>query len=198
MTLPKYDKSKRRKGFEQLPKGAYVIKILNVKEEPRRYEEGRQLTISFDIAEGEYKDFYAGQYRANSNEDKTWPYDAVYNLKIPNDNDKEYIWSDWNSFFSDLEDSNNRFVFDSVHVDDLKGKVIGGKFHIWQQEKNGNIYDHTKLRWTCVADDVRNGTAGQMPKDKLITSFGSRPETPETPVGTFVNFDPEKEGLPFA
>jgi hypothetical protein len=46
--------------------------------------------------------------------------------------------------------------------------MIGGKFYIEQSEFNGNIYDHVRFRWSCVADDVRNGKAGQLPKDKLI------------------------------
>ena len=53
-------------------------------------------------------------------------------------------------------------------VKTLKGKLLGGKFHIEQSEYNGNVYDHTKLRWTCVADDVRQGKAGKLPADKLI------------------------------
>jgi hypothetical protein len=57
-------------------------------------------------------------------------------------------------------------------VKTLKGKLIGSKFHIEQSEYNGNVYDHTKLRWTCVADDVRQGKAGKLPADKLIESRG--------------------------
>lgn len=34
MALPTYDKTKRRQSFQQLPKGAYVIKIKGAKEEP--------------------------------------------------------------------------------------------------------------------------------------------------------------------
>ena len=94
--------------------------------------------------------------------------DAYFRLSVPDDNAKSYIWDNWNTFFADLEDSNNGFVF-AGDVGTLKGKVIGGKFHIEQSEYNGNIYDHTRLRWTCVADDVRNGKPGKMPNDKLIT-----------------------------
>ena len=60
MALPTYDKSKRRTSFKQLPKGAYVIKILGAKEEEGNY--GPQVTIAFDIAEGEYKGFYQNQF----------------------------------------------------------------------------------------------------------------------------------------
>ena len=165
MALPTYDKSKRRTSFEQLPKGAYVIKILGAKEEEGNY--GPQVTIAFDIAEGEYKGFYQAQFDRNTNEDKKWPYDAVFNLTVPQDDSPEWIWRNWNSFFADLEDSNKEFVFDG-DVKKLKGKLIGGKFHIKQTEYNGNVYDHTKLKWTCVAEDVRKGKAGKMPQDKLI------------------------------
>lgn len=177
MALPTYDKSKRRKSFQQLPKGAYVIQIKQAKEVQNKNSNGSHIAIVFDIAEGEYKDFYRKQYDANTNEDKKWPNDAVYRLIVPTDKSETYAWTDWNSFFADLEDSNNGFVFNN-DLKTLKGKLIGGKFHIEQNEYNGNIYDHTRLRWTCVAEDVRTGNAGQMPKDKLI---GSRPRSRPVP-----------------
>lgn len=53
MTLPSYDKTKRRKSFSQLPKGAYVIKILDAKED--KWPSGDAcVKIAFDIAEGDY------------------------------------------------------------------------------------------------------------------------------------------------
>ena len=79
MTLPTYDKSKRRKAFQQLPKGAYVIKIKDAKED--KWPSGdTYVRIAFDIAEGEYANFYQKQFENNSNEDKKWPMDAVFNL----------------------------------------------------------------------------------------------------------------------
>lgn len=183
MSLPTYDKSKRKKTFETLPKGAYVIKIMNAKEEPNRSGSGSHLTISFDIAEGDYKDFYANQYMSNTSEDKKWSRDAVYYLTVPAEGCKQYVWDNWNTFFADLEDSNNGFVFGGGDPKQLKGKLIGGKFAIEQSEWNGNVYDHTRLRWTCVAEDVRQGKAGKMPNDKLVTpssgpiGTGIAPET---------------------
>lgn len=171
MPLPKYDKTKRRKSFQLLPKGAYVVTIKNAKEET--WPSGDAvIRIAFDIAEGEYKGFYQTQYDNNTSEDKKWPADAVFNLNVPNDNSQQYVWDNWNTFFADLEDSNGGFVFGG-DVKTLKGKLIGGKFHNHQSEYNGNVYDHIQLKWTCPADDVRNGKPGRMPKDKLIT--GSSP-----------------------
>ena len=199
MALPTYDKSKRRTSFEQLPKGAYVIKILGAKEEEGNY--GPQVTIAFDIAEGEYKGFYQKQFDSNTNEDKKWPYEAVYYLNVPQDDSKEYVWTNWNTFFADLEDSNKGFIFDG-DVKKLKGKLIGGKFHIKQTEYNGNVYDHTKLKWTCVAEDVRKGKAGKMPNDALVGGSRSNRNTPaasgNSEMDGFVNL-PEgaEEELPF-
>lgn len=175
MSLPTYNKNARRKTFEALPKGAYVVKIIGVKQE--KWPSGDEvLRIAFDIAEGDYKGFYQKQFDANTNEDKKWPFDAVYNLNVPNDNSQEYVWTNWNTFFADLEDSNNGFTF-SGDVKTLKDKVIGGKFHIEQTEYKGNVYDHTKLKWSCVADDVRSGKAGKMPNDKLVDSRSSTSAT---------------------
>ena len=197
MVLPTYDKTKRRKSFQQLPKNAYVITIKGAKVEKNKNTSGEHITIIFDIAEGEYKNFYLQQFEANTNEDKTWPYDATFCINIPYDGCEDWIWTNYNSFFADIEDSNSGFVFDG-DVKSLKGKTVGGKFRIEQSEFNGVVYDHTRLRWTCVADDVRNGKAGSLPKDKLI-SDSARPRRADVkPDAGFVTVpDGMEEELPF-
>ncbi len=71
INVPKYNKENRRQSFETLPKGAYVCKVMNLEEVT--YKNGKRgIKISFDIAEGEYKDFYAEQYRKSTSEDKHW------------------------------------------------------------------------------------------------------------------------------
>lgn len=191
MALPAYDKSKRRKSFQILPKDAYVIVIKYAKEEKNKNGSGSHLSLAFDIAEGEYKDFYQEQFNGNPNEDKKWPSDAVYYVNVPENNSQQYVWDNWNTFFADLEDSNGGFVF-SGDVQTLKGKIIGGKFHNEQSEYGGNVYDHTKLRWTCTADDVRNGKPGKMPKDKLISGSSAT-----TGSDGFMSIDSAKEDPPF-
>ena len=171
MALPAYNRYNRRKVFEALPKGAYVIKILSAKMTTSSWGE-EQIAIAFDIAEGEYKDFYKGQFDRNTSEDKKWPIDAIFYLTIPHDGCADYIVTNYDSFFADLEDSNNGFIF-SGDEKTLKGKLIGAKMHIRQTEYNGNIYDHTRMKWSCVADDVRKGKAGRLPNDKLVDSSGT-------------------------
>lgn len=198
MPLPTYDKTKRRKSFEMLPKGAYVITIKNVREEPNKSGSGSHLTIAYDIAEGDYKGFYQRQFENDTSEDKKWPRDAIHYVTVPSDNSASYVWDNWNTFFADLEDSNNGFIF-AGDIKTLKGKLIGGKFHIEQSEYNGNVYDHTRLRWTCVAADVREGKAGKLPADKLIGTVSRRSPAPiQEDANGFLNIpDGSEEEIPF-
>ena len=66
---------------EQLPAGGYIAKIMDAKE--IGYDWGNVLLISFDIAEGEYKDFFAKDYRNQQQEDKKWR--GTFRLRIPKD-----------------------------------------------------------------------------------------------------------------
>ena len=197
MALPKYDKNKRRRQIERLPKDAYVCVIKNVREDKNKNGNGSHLTIAFDIAEGDYKNFYQEQFDNNSSEDKKWSQDAIYYLNVPGDNAPQWAWDNWNTFFADLEDSNNGWVF-SGDVKSLKGKLIGGKFHIEQSEHDGKIYNHTRLKWTCVADDVRNDKFGSLPNDKFVKpSKASKPE-PQTDSEGFMNIPEDAdEEIPF-
>lgn len=198
MSLPTYDKTKRRKSYGALPKDAYVCRIIGAKEVPWKNGNGRSLEIGFDIAEGEYAGFYDRQYQAMDADTKRWPNDAIFRLTIPADGSPDYTYTNWNSFFADLEDSNNGFVF-SGDPKALKGKLIGGKFHIKQTEYNGNIYDHTRFRYSCVADAVRDGKAGKLPADKLIGTTLGTSGTSGTPDSNGFMSIPEgaEEELPF-
>ena len=166
MTLPTYNRKNRRTENVQLPKGAYVIRILAAKVVTTKSGLNQLLTC-IDIAEGEYKDHYKAQFDRNTSEDKKWPNDGTFRLTIPYQGCADYIVTNWDSFFADLEDSNGGFAF-SGDEKTLKGKIIGGKFHIEESEWNGKIYSHTRMKWTCTADAVRQGKAGRLPNDKLI------------------------------
>ena len=70
--------------------------------------------------------------------------------------------------------------------------MFGGVFRIEQTEANGGkIYDHTRLAWTKVAQDIRDGKIGTLPKDKLIESKAQSSND-------FINITPaDEEDLPF-
>ena len=168
MKVPAYNKENRKTatGFTPLPKGNYVCKIMSIEE--TTYSSGKKgLKIYFDIAEGEYKDFYTKKYQESDREDKKWSFDAIYYLTIPYDGCEAYITDNWDTFWANIEDSNNGYIF-TGDEQSIKNKVFGGIFRLEQTEYEGNIYDHTKLFKTRIAQDIRDGKVDWVPKDKLV------------------------------
>ena len=70
---------------KQLPVGGYIAKILDAEEVT--YDWGSVLLISFDIAEGDYMNFFEKDYDAQQSEDKKWR--GTYRLNIPKDDGSE-------------------------------------------------------------------------------------------------------------
>lgn len=54
---------------QKLPLGAYVCKVLNALVASTQHG-GQMLQLSFDIADGEYKDFYKRDYNASTLQNK--------------------------------------------------------------------------------------------------------------------------------
>lgn len=170
MKVPTYNKSNRKNSggnFEQLPKGNYVCKIMSVADHTAKSGKA-MIKIAFDIAEGEYKDFYKKKFEEDDREDKKWPADAVYYMTLPYEGCQAFITEQWDTFWANVEDSNNGYVFDG-NEKTVKGKTFGGIFRIEQsQSDSGQVYDHTRLFKTRIAQDVRDGKITWVPKDKLI------------------------------
>ena len=183
---------KEQSSYEPLPKGAYVIKLLNIKEEPNKSGEGTHLKISFDIAEGEYAGFYKKSFESDSREDKKWPGDAIVYITCPDDNSQQYVQDNFNTFMTAVEDSNEGYHW-SWDENTLKDKLVGAKFFIEQSQYNGKIYDHTKAKWFIAAQKVRDGKFGKLPNDKLISGGASTGST------DFVNIPPSvtEEEIPW-
>lgn len=171
---------KQYKGYERkeaatymaLPKDAYVIKILNAKEEANSDGNGTHIKVSFDIAEGEYSGFYKKKFDNDTREDKKWPGDANVYLTCPDDNSEQFIIDGFNKFITAVEDSNEGYKWNWKEAS-LKDKLVGAKFCIEQSKYNGNIYDHTKAKWFVAAQKVREGKAGRLPNDKLLAATKS-------------------------
>lgn len=171
MKVPAYNKNNRKQHFEQLPKGAYVCKIKHL-EETKSKSGKAMIKLCFDIAEGDYKDFYEKQYKANTNEDKDWSYDATMYMLIPYEGCDSWMTDQWDTFWANIEDSNNGYVFAGDEKKTVN-KVFGGVFRIEESESNtGNVYRHTKLAYSVIAQDVRDGKT-KPAKDKLVGVEGS-------------------------
>ena len=157
-------KPERTTTRETLPAGGYVAKIMDAT--VISYDWGDVLKVDFDIAEGEYKGFFATDYRNNTNDDKKWR--GTYRINIPNESN-QYFDSQrksFNNLIACLEETNSGFHFD-WDESKLKGKGIGVLFRNKEWEYNGSTGWTTECCTVTTAKDIREGNF-KMPKDKPL------------------------------
>lgn len=158
---------------ERLPAGGYVLKILDV-----AYQEnsrGDVILLSFDIAEGEQKGFYAADYRAQIGEDKKWK--GTYRLYVPKDDGSEsdqWTMRRFKTVISNFEESNSGYHW-NWDEQTLKGKVIGALFNNKEYDFNGNHGFFTNCHSLVPVEKIRSGKF-KIPQDTLLkSSFSSTP-----------------------
>ena len=175
---------------EPLPAGGYVAKILNAKVEG--YSWGEVLVISFDIAEGEYKDFFSKQYKENTREDKKWK--GNFRLTVPNEGN-QYFESQKRTFGNAIwaiEESNPSFRW-AWDENALKGKMVGVLFRNFEWAMGDRTGWSTECCTFVSVEDVRTGNFKQ-PKDKPIRNKA----TNNAPAPNFTVLDDDSLGdLPF-
>ena len=188
-----------------LPKGKYVCVIKQVEEETVSYRSGgehEQFVIYFDIAEGEYKDFYMDAYKskkAAGKDSKDWREDwrGVYRQTMDG---KGTPWL--KGIITSIERSNNfTFQWDQKENEKtLAEKRFGGVFRRRQFEgQNGNRAFVTEL---VQIRSVAGLAEAEVPEDELLPDQAAEAEQAGTPspVGDgFMNIPDgvEDEGIPF-
>ena len=154
-----YDTTQTISARAQLPVGAYICQIFKAEEKVYTSPKGewRKLEVSFDISEGEHKDFYANDYRAQSGEDKKWK--GVLRMNIPTDDGSEADGWTKRSFKTNIlaiEESNNGYHWDWNEAQ-LKGKTVGIVFRSEEWEYNGKRGWRTAPFKMVPAADVKSG-----------------------------------------
>lgn len=156
-----YKKGTPTKEWEKLPPGGYVLEILDAEEV--HYSWGDALKLSFDIAEGERKDFYKQNYLAQQ-ETKKWK--GTRSLTIPaddaDDGKKDYFANQ----MACIEASNPGFVFD-FDENALKGKLVGAVFGEKEYAFNGKHGFFVTCRGFRTADAIREGKF-QVPQPLML------------------------------
>ena len=175
---------------EPLPAGGYVAKILNAKVE--EHDWGEVLVISFDIAEGEYKDFFSKQYKENTREDKKWK--GNFRLTVP-DEGNQYFDGQKRTFGNAIwaiEESNPSFKW-AWDENALKGKMVGVLFRNfeWSMDDGRSGWSTECCTFVSV-EDVRTGNFKQ-PKDKPLRNKA----TSNVPASNFTVPDDSSDELPF-
>lgn len=179
---------------ERLPIGGYILKILDVKYQTNDW--GDIIQLSFDIAEGDQKDFYASNYKAQNGEDKKWK--GVYRLRVPKDDGSEqdeWTMRKFKTVITAFEESNNGYHW-NWDEQTLKGKTIGALFNNKEYEYNGRHGFFTNCHSLVVAEKIRSGKF-TIPEDTLLKSGSSTTQTKPDADG-FMNIpDGIDEELPF-
>lgn len=187
-----YEKTQAYGEIQQLPKGAYILKVLGV--DLNVNSVGEYITLHCDVLEGEYKDFFAKDYKAQQSEDKKWH--CNFFINVPNDDGSEKDgWAKrrFKTIMEAFEESNEGYHFDWDEAK-LKGKTIGGLFNIREYEKrDGSVGSATNLAQLCKVSSVRNETY-KIPDDKRL----QRKLAPATDEDGFMKIpDGVDEELPF-
>jgi len=150
---------------ETLPVGGYIIKILDVKE--LNYSWGDVLNLSYDIAEGEFKDFYKNDFNSQTQEGRKWK--GTFRLNVPKDDGTErdgWTMRSFKTAMMAVEDSNPNYHW-NWDEQTLKGKIVGALF----QKKEYDFEGKTGFFTTCHSlrsiDIIREGKY-KLPPVKLL------------------------------
>ena len=173
-------------GREYIPINGYVVKIMDAKEQ--HYDWGDVLLVSFDIAEGAYKDFFRHDYQNQTAEDRRWR--GTYRMNIPSGDGSEKDGWRKRSFENDMfcvEDSNPGYVWDWDETK-LKGKLVGVLYRNKEWEFNGRTGWAPEAAMLAAAADVRSGNF-KLPKDRPLPA-----KTSQTPAFNPLETD---DDLPF-
>lgn len=188
--IPKYNGFESKKfssAREILPAGGYVGKIL--KAEVVSFSWGKQLQISFDITEGDYKNFFKKDWEANTNENKKWR--GVLKLTLPTgDGSDQDGWkvNAINNLAASLEESNAGYVWDWDETK-LKGKMLGFLVREFEWSMNGNTGVSTETSSCTDVETIRSGKF-RIPKRRKLKNTN----TDDAPASAVID-DPDD--LPF-
>ena len=196
--IANWDKVKPAAERIQLPKGGYVVKILNSKlvEFPDKNDPSvvafSKLELSIDIIEGEYKGYYETDYRAQTMEDKRWK--GVVRQYVPKDDGSEkdeWTKSSFRAMTDAIEESNPEYHWDWNEAG-LKGKIVGCLFRSEEWDYNGSQGWATRPFKLIPANLIRDGKY-KMPKDKPL----KRTEPSFNTFDSFTGIDSNDDDLPF-
>ena len=167
-----YETTKAYTDIEKLPSGYYIGIIKNAEE--KKYDWGSRLEISVDITEGEFKDYFATQYRSQQLEDKKWK--GVLRLSVPTDDDSErdgWTKRSFKTSIEAIEDSNTGYHWDWNEMA-LKNKVVGLAVRQKEYDFDGRHGFSPEIFKFVSIDTVKSGKL-ETPKDKFLN--GNSPAT---------------------
>ncbi len=178
-------------GFEQLPAGGYVCKVLGVKTEEKEY--GVRLSIMFDIIEADarvidksYRSYFNTLYQSRKLSDASakWPASGIHHISLPNkvtEKKEQNMIGFFKGFIEAVKSSNPGFVcgFDTGNSFDeqtLKGMMFGAIFGREQyQDNQGELKWGIHVAMVRSVETIKTGDY-KIPDDKpLANTSGFNP-----------------------
>ena len=166
--IKKFNFRQKKEGFDRnlpLPKGGYIIRILEVKIKENKI--GQYLVIYYDIAQGTYAGYWQARFDAYDGPDKSWK--GFTFLNIPKDDGStEDGWSmgKFRAFITSLERSNPGYEFD-WDEQHFVGLQVGAIFNLKDiQTDAGDTVRITNLFRFASVDTIINKAFDQ-PKDYI-------------------------------
>ncbi len=147
--------------------GAYICKIISMKEELTR--NNRVIVkLAFDIAEGEYENYYMTKFVREKSGDKNATYKGVYRVFPETQEGATNPY--FKGLITSIEKSNNFELPDEFDDRELKGKLFGALFRKREWEKDKWVTEIGAIR---TVENIREGKY-TLPEDKsLNTNYAS-------------------------
>lgn len=143
-----YDKIQESGSFKKLAPGGYIVKILDVTDVPDK----EYLKVSFDVCEGNDKDFFANEYKNDTRAEKRWPNAGSFIRSY-----KEKALPMLKGFTTAIENSNKGYTWD-FDEKKLKGKIVG--LVLGEEEflnSSGKVRTRTYVAAVRSVDVIREG-----------------------------------------
>lgn len=175
-----WDNAKEYSDFEKLPAGGYVCAIMNVEDFPEK----EYLAITYDIAEGDYADYYSDDWG------KEHPYAHRFVRSY-----KEKAMGMMKGFLKAVDESNGTNFGESITtgLDEhrLVGRLVGLILREEEYESNrGDIRRRLAVHRAVSIDTIRSGNY----KVPDLKRLDCNTDTPQTPAG----FEPVSvDDMPF-
>lgn len=169
-----YESKKSAPGREYLPAGNYVAKILKV-EELSTTDGKMSIMLSFDICEGENKDFFRRDYNSQDPSFGVPKWRGTFRLWEPTgDGTEKDGWTKrtFNNAIACAEESNPGYHWD-WNEQGLKGKLIGVQYRDREWSYDGKTGWMTECGALCSVDDIRNGKAKLLKGKPLSNGAGA-------------------------
>lgn len=178
----------------KLPVGAYKVKII------RAEEQGNALCILFDIAEGEYKDFYHKKF---SNDKKAYPSEAkfkgVFRLWYPNGDERdENNERKMKTALEKICESNSHLHIDFTKEWDgalLKDSYVGMVFREQEYNYKGNHGFSAQPYSLITLADLKEGNF-TIPEPKYLNNSTANSQQNQNDTFNDMPID-EEDDLPF-